>query len=107
MKSPKAKKRSRKAAKKLTKSEDAEEATDSVATFAPQEAPQPMAVVTAQPQVNLAATSARSEAARRTADGKFTKAVFNHIGGTEYPRFASGGIGRLPKHADPCVWRRQ
>jgi hypothetical protein len=35
-----------------------------------------------------AATGVRSEAARRTAEGKFTKAIFNQIGGKECPRFA-------------------
>ena len=32
--------------------------------------------------------SARQKAARRTAAGKFTKEVFNKIGGKECPRFA-------------------
>ena len=36
-----------------------------------------------------AATGVRSEAARRTAEGKFTKAIFNQIGGKECPRFAA------------------
>ena len=35
-----------------------------------------------------AATGVRSEAARRTAEGKFTKVIFNQIGGKECPRFA-------------------
>jgi hypothetical protein len=35
-----------------------------------------------------AATGVRSEAARRTAEGKFTKIIFNQIGGKECPRFA-------------------
>ena len=35
-----------------------------------------------------AATGVRSEAARRTAEGKFTKVVFAQIGGKECPRFA-------------------
>jgi hypothetical protein len=34
------------------------------------------------------ATGVRSEAARRTAEGKFTKVVFTQIGGKECPRFA-------------------
>jgi hypothetical protein len=36
-----------------------------------------------------AATGVRSEAARRTAEGKFTKVVFNQIGGKECRRFAA------------------
>jgi hypothetical protein len=35
-----------------------------------------------------AATGVRSEASRRTAEGKFTKAIFTQIGGKECPRFA-------------------
>ena len=35
------------------------------------------------------ATGVRAKAARRTADGKFTKIVFNKIGGKECPRFAA------------------
>jgi hypothetical protein len=31
----------------------------------------------------------RAKAARRTADGKFTKFIFNQIGGKECPRFAA------------------
>jgi hypothetical protein len=34
------------------------------------------------------ATGVRSEAARRTAEGKFTKTIFTQIGGKECPRFA-------------------
>jgi len=36
----------------------------------------------------LAATGVRAKAARRTAEGKFTKVIFNQIGGKECPRFA-------------------
>jgi hypothetical protein len=36
-----------------------------------------------------AATGVRSEAARRTAEGKFTKAIFAQIGGKECRRFAA------------------
>jgi hypothetical protein len=36
-----------------------------------------------------AATGIRSETARRTAEGKFTKAIFTQIGGKECPRFAA------------------
>src|ERR1700686_2254361 len=35
------------------------------------------------------ATGVRSEAARRTAAGKFTKVIFNQVGGKECPRFAA------------------
>jgi len=36
-----------------------------------------------------AATGVRARAARRTAEGKFTKIIFNQIGGKECPRFAA------------------
>ena len=36
-----------------------------------------------------AAASVRSKAAHRTADGKFTKIIFNQIGGKECRRFAA------------------
>jgi hypothetical protein len=35
------------------------------------------------------ATGVRARAARRTAQGKFTKIIFNQIGGKECPRFAA------------------
>jgi hypothetical protein len=35
------------------------------------------------------AASVRSKAARRTAEGKFTKIIFNQIGGKECRRFAA------------------
>ena len=35
-----------------------------------------------------AATGIRAKASRRTAEGKFTKAIFTQIGGKECPRFA-------------------
>ena len=35
-----------------------------------------------------AATGVRAKAARRTAEGKFTKVIFNQIGEKECPRFA-------------------
>jgi hypothetical protein len=35
------------------------------------------------------ATGVRSKAARRTAEGKFTKVIFNQIGGKECRRFAA------------------
>ena len=34
------------------------------------------------------ATGVRAKSARRTAEGKFTKAIFTQIGGKECPRFA-------------------
>jgi hypothetical protein len=37
--------------------------------------------------VAKAATGVRAKAARRTAEGKFTKTIFNQIGGAECPRF--------------------
>ena len=36
-----------------------------------------------------AATGVRAKAARRTAEGKFTKVIFNQVGGKECPRFAA------------------
>ena len=36
-----------------------------------------------------AATGVRAKAARRTAEGKFTKVIFNQIGGKECRRFAA------------------
>jgi hypothetical protein len=36
-----------------------------------------------------AATGVRAKAARRTAEGKFTKVIFNRIGGKECHRFAA------------------
>ena len=33
--------------------------------------------------------SVRQKAARRTAAGKFTRAIFNQIGGNEVPRYAA------------------
>ena len=35
------------------------------------------------------ATGVRAKAARRTAEGKFSKVIFNQIGGRECPRFAA------------------
>ncbi len=34
-------------------------------------------------------TGVRAKAVRRTAEGKFTKVIFNKIGGKECPRFAA------------------
>ncbi len=39
--------------------------------------------------VGKAATGVRAKAARRTAEGKFTKVIFNQIGGKECRRFAA------------------
>jgi hypothetical protein len=46
------------------------------------------AVKQPKPAIKVAA-GVRAKAARRTAEGKFTKVVFNQIGGTECPRFAA------------------
>jgi hypothetical protein len=81
MKRSKATKRSRKAAKKRTKPDDKEAATSISAVAVPHveeavvaEAPEPEAITwtTAQPEDKPAVLSSRSEAARRTAEGKFT-----------------------------------
>lgn len=39
--------------------------------------------------VSKAATGVRAKAARRTAEGKFTKIIFNQIGGKKCRRFAT------------------
>lgn len=39
--------------------------------------------------VRAAATGVRAKAARRTAEGKFTKIIFNQVGGKECRRFAA------------------
>ncbi len=55
-----------------------------------------------------AATGVRSEAARRTAEGKFTKVIFNQIGGKECRRFAAmtwkerDGFMAKPENAVVC-----
>jgi hypothetical protein len=97
MKRSKPAKRSRKAAKKKrTKPDDKEAAT----TFKPAAtltnvknplpaAPEPKPVTLTPDQSKPATSSSRSEAARRTAEGKFTKAIFAQIGGEECPRFAA------------------
>ncbi len=97
MKRSKAAKRSRKAAKKKrTKNEDKEPATTFTPAASPtvvespvHSAPEPSPVTSAPDQPGPVVSSSRSEAARRTAEGKFTKAVFAQIGGTECPRFAA------------------
>ena len=48
------------------------------------------APVVKQPKpTSKVATGVRAKAARRTAEGKFTKVIFNQIGGKECPRFAA------------------
>ena len=46
------------------------------------------AVKQGKPAVKVA-TGVRAKAARRTAEGKFTKVIFNQIGGKECRRFAA------------------
>ena len=46
------------------------------------------AVKQPKPAIKVA-TGVRAKAARRTAEGKFTKVIFNQIGGKECPRFAA------------------
>jgi hypothetical protein len=109
MKRSKAAKRSRKAArKKRTKPDDKEAAAtfERVASPAVVEsavpvaqpkavespvptAPEPNPVAATPDQSQPVVSSSRSEAARRTAEGKFTKAIFAQVGGTECPRFAA------------------
>ncbi len=97
MKRSKAAKRSRKAAKKKrTKPDDKEAATTFVPVAIPKPVespvpaiPEPSPVTSAPDQPKAATSSSRSEAARRTADGKFTKAIFAQVGGTECPRFVA------------------
>jgi hypothetical protein len=97
MKRSKAAKRSRKAAKKKrTKHDDKEAATTFVPVAIPQTvestvpaAPEPKPASTAPDQSKSTIPSSRSEAARRTAEGKFTKAIFTQVGGAECPRFAA------------------
>jgi hypothetical protein len=97
MKRSKPAKRSRKAAKKKrNKPDDKEAATTFIPVAIPKivespvsAAPEPEPVTSAPDQSKPVASSSRSEAARRTAAGKFTKAIFNQIGGAECPRFAA------------------
>jgi hypothetical protein len=99
MKGSKPAKRSRKTAKKKrTKPDDKEAATTFVPPAVPETVESPVAAApepnpeilpTTQPHVKPVVSSSRSEAARRTAEGKFTKAVFAQVGGTECPRFAA------------------
>jgi hypothetical protein len=108
MKRSKATKRSRKAAKKKCIKPDDKEAANTFvpaaipkvvenpapATPGPVESPllaspEPKPVSSGPDQPKPIASPSRSEAARRTAEGKFTKASFAQIGGTECPRFAA------------------
>ncbi len=99
MKRSKPAKRSRKAArKKRTKPDDKEAATtfEQVAIPEPVESPiptiaepKPGASTPDQSKPEPVVSSSRSEAARRTAEGKFTKAIFVQVGGIECPRFAA------------------
>jgi hypothetical protein len=97
MKRSKAPKRSRKAAKnKRTKPDDKEAATTIVPATIPETVETPVSasaelkpLVANPPQDKPVPSFARSEAARRTAEGKFIKAVFAQIGGAECPRFAA------------------
>jgi hypothetical protein len=97
MKRSKAAKRSRKAArKKRTKPDDKEAAATFVPVARPKAvgspvpaAPEPKPASTAPDQSKSTIPSSRSEAARRTAEGEFTKAIFTQVGGAECPRFAA------------------
>jgi hypothetical protein len=97
MKRSKAAKRSRKAAKKKrTKPDDKEAATTFEPVAIPKSiespvpaTPEPKPVASAPDQSKPVVSSSRSEAARRTAEGKFTKSIFAQIGGAECPRFAA------------------
>jgi hypothetical protein len=97
MKRSKAAKRSRKTAKKKrTKPDDKEPATTFIPVAIPtsvenplQAAVEPNPVASAPDQSKSTIPSSRSEAARRTAEGKFTKAIFAQIGGAECLRFAA------------------
>jgi hypothetical protein len=108
MKRSKAAKRSRKAAKKKRVKPDDKEAaitfepvaTETVERPAPiatpkaiesplPAAPESQPTESAPDQQKPVVSSSRSEAARRTAEGKFTKAIFIQVGGAECPRFAA------------------
>jgi hypothetical protein len=56
------------------------------------------------------ATGVRAKAARRTAEGKFTKAIFTQIGGKECPRFApmtwKERDAFMAKPENAVVWER-
>ena len=53
-----------------------------------------------------AATGVRAKAARRTAEGKFTKIIFNQIGGKEYRRFAAMTWKVMAQHENTAVQER-
>lgn len=87
--SKKAKRSSRRTKDAVKPVEETETATTSVSTVTSQATPAPATQPTAaQPKVKLTASYIRSIAAQRTAAGKFTKVIFNQIGGKECPRFA-------------------
>jgi hypothetical protein len=52
-------------------------------------ATKPKAAVKRPKTTAKVATGVRAKAARRTAEGKFTKVIFNQVGGKECPRFAA------------------
>ena len=97
MKRSKAAKRSRKAAKKKrTKPDDKEAATTFEPVAIPKSiespvsvGPEPKPVTSAPDRSKSTVPSSRSEAALRTAEGKFTKAIFAQVGGAECLRFAA------------------
>jgi hypothetical protein len=101
MKKPAKSKKATKSAKRTEGAVKPAEETETANTSAPAAAPQveeapvletpgpePMTGATAQPEDKAAVLSARSEAGRRTATGKFTKVVFAQIGGGEVPNYA-------------------
>jgi len=57
-----------------------------------------------------AVTGVRAKAARRTAEGKFTKVIFNQIGGKECRRFAAMTWKErdtfMAKPENAAVWER-
>ena len=71
--------------KKVRRTKGRSKHTTHVATKAPKAPKAPKVPEAPKPT----ATGVRSEAARRTAAGKFTKVIFNQIGGKECRRFAA------------------
>src|SRR5579871_5608961 len=71
--------------KKVRRTKGRSKHTTHVATKAPKAPKAPKVPEAPKPT----ATGVRSEAARRTAEGKFTKVIFNQIGGKECRRFAA------------------
>jgi hypothetical protein len=108
MKRSKSAKWSRKAAKKKrTKPDDTETATMFAPAAIPKPvesprpaAPEPKPVILAPDQSKYVASSSRSEAARRTTEGRFTKAVFHPLVSVpqEFKRqLFVLGLQRIPK----------